>query len=56
MTIVVLSARTLAGALDKSSAQILVEPAMTNALRQNFFVEGVAKEPPDLGWPPSISL
>jgi hypothetical protein len=46
MTIVVLSARRLVGALDESSTQILAGPATTDALGQNFFVEGLAEEPP----------
>jgi hypothetical protein len=46
MTIVVLSARRLAGALCKISTQIMAAPATTDALKQNFFVEHVAEEPP----------
>jgi hypothetical protein len=46
MTIVVLSARRLVGALCEISAQIMVAPATIDALKQNFFVEGVAEEPP----------
>jgi len=36
----------LARVLSESSAQLLAGPAIGDAFGQNFFVEGVAEEPP----------